>query len=85
MATAWREFLSGFADLHTVADEYREIDAERVLVHTQVSGAGRASGVDLGGMRTDGANVFRIVEGKVIERLIYADRERALADLGLEE
>ena len=85
MATAWRDFLSGWADLRTVADGYREIDAERVLVLTHITGAGRASGLDVGGMRTDGANVFRVVDGKVIELLIYADRDRALADLGLEE
>ena len=56
-----------------------------MLVLTHVIGRGKASGLDVGDMRTDGANVFRIVDGKVIELLIYADRDRALADLGIKE
>ena len=85
MATGWRDFLSGWADFRGVADTFREIDAERVLVLTHVVGRGKTSGLDFGGMRTAGATVFRIVDGKVVELLIYADRDRALADLGLKE
>jgi ketosteroid isomerase-like protein len=83
LATGFRDFLSAWGELRGVADEYREVDAERVLVLTHVIGRGKASGLDVGDMRTRGATVFRIVDGKVIELLIYADRDRALADLGL--
>lgn len=40
--------------------------------------------MDLGKLRTTGANVFHIREGKVVKLVIYFDRRHALADLGLE-
>jgi hypothetical protein len=36
-------------------------------------------------MRTGGANLFHIRDSKVIRLVIYFDRDRALADLDLEE
>ena len=41
--------------------------------------------MDLEQLRTTGANVFYLREGKVIKLVIYFDRGHALADLGLEE
>jgi hypothetical protein len=34
-------------------------------------------------MRAKGANVFHLRAGNVTQRIIYFDRDRALADLGL--
>jgi ketosteroid isomerase-like protein len=85
MAEAWRGLLSAWKDLRVLAEEYRELDDERVLVLDRFSGQGRASGLDVGEIRTEGAQMFQIRGGKVIKNVAYADRDHALADLGLEE
>jgi ketosteroid isomerase-like protein len=64
-------------------EEYRELDDERVLVLNRFGGRGKTSGLDIGQMRAKGANLFHIRDGKVIRVVLYGDRDRALADLGL--
>jgi hypothetical protein len=44
-----------------------------------------ASGVGVEGMKTPGANVFEIRNGKVMRLALYWAREDAFADLGLKE
>jgi ketosteroid isomerase-like protein len=83
MAEGMREFLSAWKDFRSKAEEYIELDEERVLVLTRYSGRGKASGVEIGEMRAKGANVFHLRAGNVTQRIIYFDRDRALADLGL--
>jgi ketosteroid isomerase-like protein len=83
MAQGAREFLSTWEDLRVDVEEYRELDAERVLVFGRNLGRGKASGLELGQMRTWGANVHHIRDGKVTKHVLYYDRDRALADLGL--
>ena len=43
-----RGFMSAWEDLRIEADEYRELDGERVLVLTHVGGRGQASGIEIG-------------------------------------
>jgi ketosteroid isomerase-like protein len=81
---AWREFLNAWEGHRVEADEYRELDAERVLVLGRFVAQGKTSGLDLQQTRTAGANVFHVRDGKVTRLVIYFDRDRALADLGLE-
>ena len=83
MAEAWRETLSAFEELRTKADEYRELDNERVLVLMHLSGRGKSSGLEVGDIRMEGANLFHVRDGKVTKLVVYWDRVRALADLGL--
>ena len=83
MAKAWGDALSAWEDLRAEPEEYRELDDERVLVPTQNSGRGKTSGVDLGQMRTRGVNLFHVRDGKVTKSVIYFDRDRAYADLGV--
>ena len=85
MAEGWREFLAAWENYRVVADEYRELDDERVLVFHHRTGRGKASGMELGEMRTGGANLLYVRDGKVTKMVIYFHRDRALADLGLEE
>ncbi|HVS29637.1 MAG TPA: nuclear transport factor 2 family protein [Solirubrobacteraceae bacterium] len=83
MAGSMRELLSTSKEYRTEGDEYRELDGERVLVLTHRSGRGKASGLELGQMRSKGASLFHVRGGKVTRLVAYLDRERALADLGL--
>ena|SRR5689334_12551775 len=83
MGKAWRGWLSEFDDFRTTAEEFRELDEERVLVLTNNSGRGKRSGIQLGETSTPGATVFYVLDGKVTRLLAYSERERALADLGL--
>ena len=84
MAAGWREFLSAWEDFRAEGvDEYRELDSERVLALQRFSVRGKASGLDL--RRVRGANLFHVRRAKVTRLVLYWDRERALADLGLSE
>ena len=80
-----REFLSAWENFRITAEEYRELDDGRILVLDRRSGRSKTTGLDLATMRTQGARVFQIREGKVTRLVLYLDRERALADLGLEK
>ena len=83
MAAAWRDWLGAWEEYHTEADEYRELDDERVLVLAHASGRGKTSGLEVGEMRTMGASLFHVRDGKVTRLVNYFDRERAMAELGL--
>lgn len=83
MAKAWGEFLSAWDDLRSEAEEFREIDDERVLVLTQNSGRGKTSGLELANMQTPGANIFHIRDRRVTRLVIVTGRERAFAELNL--
>jgi hypothetical protein len=84
MAKGFREvLLSSMQDYRTSAEEYRELDDERVLVLCRVHGRGKMSGVELGEMQTRAATVFHVRDRKVRKLVVYADRGNALADLGL--
>src|SRR5438132_9757579 len=78
-----RAFLSAWEDVRAEVEEYRELDDERVLVFLQASARGKASGLEVGQMRTTHATLFHIRDSKVTRLVLYWDRERPLADLGL--
>jgi ketosteroid isomerase-like protein len=72
-------------DLRLEADEYRELDDERVLVLTLVRGRGKASGLDVGKLHARLAQLFHVRDDKVSRVVVWIDGERAFADLGLSE
>lgn len=85
MGAAWREFVADWSDFCAEAEGYRELDDERVLVLHRFSGRGRTSGVEVGPTGAKGACLFYVADGQVTKLLLYSVRDRALADLGLEE
>ena len=83
-AELWRNFLNAWEGYRSEAEEYRELDDERVLVLIRRSGGGKRSGVELGQIASEGAVLYHIRSGRVTRQVVYFDRDRALADLGLE-
>ena len=83
MVEGFRGILGAWEEFRAVADEYRELDAERVLVLIHWGGRGKTSGLEVEQMRTKGAQLFHVRGGKVTRFVTYWDGERALADLGL--
>jgi ketosteroid isomerase-like protein len=85
LAEVTRDWLSAWDDFRLEAEEYRELDGERVVVLGHVTASAKRSKMELGQMRHLGANVFHVRDGKVTRLVTYFDRDRALADLGLKE
>ena len=83
MARTNREWLGAWEEYRVRAEEYRELDDERVLVLFRRTGRGKTSGLELGQMRTEGADLFHVRAGKVVRYVVYADRPLAFADLGI--
>jgi ketosteroid isomerase-like protein len=83
MAEGWRGWVSAWEEFRVGAEEFLELDKERILVLTYGSGRGKTSGVELGHVRSKGAALFRIRDGKVARLVFYWKRELAFADLGL--
>jgi ketosteroid isomerase-like protein len=83
MAEGAREWLSAWEDFSFEAEDYRELDSERVVVLTSFSGRGKTSGLELGQVHAQAAWLFHVGDGRVTRIVRYIDRERALADLGL--
>jgi ketosteroid isomerase-like protein len=82
MVDVMRTIFSAFEELRTEAEDYVELDADRVLALTKASGRGKTSGLEIG---NTAAELFEIHDGKVTRIVNYFDRGHALADLGLEE
>jgi hypothetical protein len=85
MAEGWRGWLGAWEGFQQEADEYRQLDEERVLVFFRGHGRAKASGLDLARMHHRSLGVFHIQARRVTRFAVYFDRERAFADLGLPE
>jgi ketosteroid isomerase-like protein len=85
MAMAFRDRVSVLADFRPEAEEFRNLDDERVLALLRAAGGRyKTSGHEVVRFGAIGANVFQLQDGRVTRLVVYLDRDRALADLGLE-
>ncbi|HEY2181558.1 MAG TPA: hypothetical protein VGH09_07795 [Solirubrobacteraceae bacterium] len=82
VSEAVREYLNTWKGLRDRADEFRALDSERVLVLHRLSGRGKTSGLET---TARAASVFHVHDREVTRIVLYFERARALADLGLEE
>jgi ketosteroid isomerase-like protein len=80
MTEGWRGWLAAWGDYSAEADEYRELDDERVLVFGRMRGRGKTSGVNV---ETAFVNVIDVRASKVTRLRLYSNRDQAFADLGL--
>ena len=80
MTEGFRGLLSSWEGWRSEAEEYLELDDERVLVLVRQHGRGKASGVDVGRLWTRGAGLYHVRDGRVTRIVLYFDRDRALAD-----
>ena len=83
MAETMRSILNTWENARIEADEYIELDDERVLVLNHLSGRGKASGLEVGEMKRNGAAILQCRDGKVTRYVSYNDRDRVFSDLGL--
>jgi ketosteroid isomerase-like protein len=81
MAERYGDWLRAWKDFRAEPEEYIVVDGERVLVLVHNSGRGRTSGLEL--EQRSVANFFEIRDGRVTRLVLFWDRERALADVGL--
>jgi ketosteroid isomerase-like protein len=85
MGDAWGRRISTAESFRIEVEEFLELDDKRVLVLTPVSGHSKTTGLELSQMSRKGATLFHISNGKVTGLVPYFDRDRAFADLGVEE
>jgi ketosteroid isomerase-like protein len=83
MVEGYRQVINAWEGYRAVAERYVELDDERVLVHQRLSGRGKLSGLELADVQPNAAGVFHVRDGTVVKIVLYYDRQRALADLGL--
>jgi ketosteroid isomerase-like protein len=82
MSKRYGQWLSGWKDFRAAPEQYLLVDDDRILVFVINSGYGRTSGVEF--EQRSVANFFEIRDGKVTKLVLYWDRDRALADSGLD-
>ncbi len=82
MGEANRAFLTAWENFRVRAEQYRQVDNERVLVLVYQSGRGKTSGLDISVVQAERAHLFHVRNGKVTRLVIYYDRERALDAVG---
>jgi ketosteroid isomerase-like protein len=81
MSQRYGDWLRGWKDFRAVPEEYFVVDDDRILVFVRNTGRGRTSGLEF--EQRSVANSFETRGGKVTRLVLYWDRDRALADLGV--
>ena len=79
----WKGLDETFDELKLLPQEF--VDAgDRVATRLRHYGRGKRSGVELGEVGAKGAHIFHVRDRKVVKRVFYMDRDRALGDIGLD-
>jgi ketosteroid isomerase-like protein len=81
MSARYTDWSRGFTDFRAEPERYMIVDDERILVFVRNTGRGRTSGLEF--EQRSVANLFEVRNAKVVRLVLYWDRNRALADLGL--
>jgi ketosteroid isomerase-like protein len=81
MADRYGRWLGGWKDFRAKPEEMIVVDPTRILVLVRNSGQGRLSGFEM--QERSVANLFEFRNKRVTRLVIYWERQRALADLGL--
>jgi ketosteroid isomerase-like protein len=82
VADVLHDELRAWDDFRAKATGFRELDAERVLALVQFRASGKTSAIEVD---QESAEVFHVRNGNVTRIVVYWDRDRALADLGLKD
>jgi ketosteroid isomerase-like protein len=86
LAEGFRLWIGGWKQFRSTAEDYREVDAGRILVFVRAHGRSGTSGITLEQLHTKGgANMIHVRDGRVTRLVLYYSRTHALADLGLQE
>ncbi len=81
MSDGYGRWLAGWKDFRAEPEDLIVVDATRILALVRNSGRGRLSGFEM--QERSVANFFELRSKRVTRLVIYWDRQRALADLGL--
>jgi ketosteroid isomerase-like protein len=83
MKEGFLDWVRVWRDWTVTAEDYRELDAERVLVLYRDSGRTKESGPEGARVENKGASLFQLRDQLVTRIIQYYYRDRAFADLGL--
>jgi hypothetical protein len=83
MSDGFRDWIGVFRDWTVKADDYLELDRDRVLVLYTSTARLKRSGPESGRLRSSGASLFQLSDRLVTRITQYNERQRAFADLGL--
>jgi hypothetical protein len=85
MHEAFSDWIGVFRDWTVRANDYIELDRDRVLVTFNSTALGRRSGPEGERLRSDGATLFELRDQRVTRIVQYHEQNHAFADLGLED
>ena len=83
LAEGWGTTMAAWDNLSVTAEEYRELDDERIIVLHRFRARGKMSGLQIDEGLTKGAVLFAVHQGRVRRLVVYLRRDSAFADLGL--